>query len=84
MRPQSPGEVPAWAGTEVRDLDGAVLGRVAALRFDPWTAAPSELVVALDDGTAATLPARGLRVRLDHVAVAVRADALVGAPALAA
>lgn len=69
----APGEVPSWAGTEVRDPDGAVVGHVAALRFDRLTCRPSELVVSLPDGGSAVLPAGGLRVRLDHVVVPVAA-----------
>ncbi len=79
-----PGEVPGWAGTEVRDPDGVVLGHVASLRFDPWTRRPSELVVSLPDGSPAVVPAMGMRLRLDHVVVAVRTSAPLGAPALAA
>ena len=65
-------EIPAWTGTEVRDAEGLLIGRVAALRFDPWTSAPSEIVVARPDGTPATLSAAGLRVRLDHVRLAAQ------------
>lgn len=79
-----PGEIPGWAGTEVRDATGVVLGRIASLRFDPWTSQPTEVVVAPAAGPPVVLSARRMRVRVDHVALAVRADVPAGTPALAA
>ncbi|HYF28728.1 MAG TPA: hypothetical protein VD931_23505 [Baekduia sp.] len=69
-RPTAPGEVPGWAGAEVRDAAGAVVGHVAAITFDVQTCAPAQLVVSLAGGGHARLPAAGARCRTDHVVLA--------------
>ncbi|WP_205698742.1 hypothetical protein [Conexibacter sp. SYSU D00693] len=83
-RPRSAGDVPALAGTEVRDSDGIPVGHVLALRFDELTRCPSELEVELAPGITATVPAFGLRMRIDHVQLSLTATMALSPSATAA
>ena len=73
--------IPAWSGAPVRDHDGLEAGRIAEVRFDDLTQAPSGFVL-VRDGAHALIPAAGAVSFAGFVRVPYATEAIWGsAPA---